>query len=130
MTRLAIVETDDTGKVSSIVRDIEDCTSAEWDEIMRITQENAEKARLLTDNEVKLNLLLQGMASAGLFRENKLDLYPTLKPCFETFMAEYEQKKGLAKRFDAWQRKMRTKLLKKFFDVAGTLISDYLKPKK
>ncbi|PMD95528.1 hypothetical protein BWI97_14325 [Siphonobacter sp. BAB-5405] len=130
VTRLALVETDAAGKVSAVVRDIEDCTSEEWDEIVRRTQENAEKARLFTNNEAKMNLILQGLASAGLFRENQLNLYPVLKPYFDTLIAEHEEKKGWAKKLDTWKRNQRNKVFRWLFDVAGKIVTALLNPKK
>ncbi|MFT4033214.1 MAG: hypothetical protein QM669_12395 [Siphonobacter sp.] len=111
MTRLAIIETDDAGTLIGIVRDLDECTSQEWDQIEAGIVKNVGKARLLTDMELKVNLLLCAAESVGMFRGNQLNLSPVLEPYFRSMIADHEAKKGLAKRLDRWRRMQRFKLI-------------------
>lgn len=111
MQKLAIIETDDSGQCTGIIREIEPCTADEWEQMQKVIFDNGRKARLYSENEARLTLILQGMTAAGIFRGDQINLQSVIDPYVMQIMAQAEQKKGLAAKFDNWKKRTKAKLV-------------------
>lgn len=111
MQKLAIIETDDSGQCTGIIREIEPCTLDEWEQMQTVIFDNGRKARLYSENEARLTLILQGMTAAGIFEGNQINLQSVIDPYVMNSMAQAEQRKGLAAKFDNWKKRTKAKLV-------------------
>lgn len=133
MTRtvLAIVAVDDAGRIVGTdpgsFREYEEWTPEEFDRFRADALTALETAALLSEtarrNEARLRLVLDAAAGAGVFRGGRVDLSPVLRPYFDAWVVEYEQRRRLSGRIGKWlgrsASKARHLLLKIFLEGFG-----------
>lgn len=119
--RLVII--DAAGRV---VEDHGPTTPAEFRELARQTNEafrERDHCREVTrTNEARLAMLLNALARAGVLRpEGRVDLSPGLRPYFDAFMVEYENRQTLRKRIDRHLANLRKRAVSWLMNQAGKL---------